>query len=474
MVWPADIPPFAEGRNEGVEAVSEISTERHAGGVGQELSHVRSRRRLRTQSVRLCLTIAALLIVATSVSADSASAYISEDQVPTHYSNGDPIPELRRERLTKVDLPQALSNTSHNAPQAVTDGAERIRAYERGLSGDGLKKRVRESLLKARGPGNLLKRPTPASVAIAAASTVILWKAGDLLVESQVPGVGSSSVAQPYDLKRCLANDPNFTGTGCFGRNPWDALGSQFVTGQVPTAGDTYWAVRRTYSNPAEPGTRVYWYTGDGTWPGGDCSSAIGTEPPPAGGGQVFTVKSDGMYCTHSVQWFTSQQVWDNIVSPIREAIGGPAPIVEAESPTYPGDNAVRRAIIDCVVKRVRACLDAIAVDEHVNAGAPDPALLGLIEFPYVDRHWEDHREKFSTPYEDVMEYWRDAADIVERGRRHEGAIEECERPVDGALIYWDFDKDAWVIVKDGKIVTYYPPDGGYADYRLECERTDW
>lgn len=45
----------------------------------------------------------------------------------------------------------------------------------------------------------------------------------------------------------------------------------------------------------------------------------------------------------------------------------------------------------------------------------------------------------------------------------------KCVRPSDGALIYLDDAKRAIVIVKDGKIVTYYAPTGDFDYFWSEC-----
>lgn len=64
-------------------------------------------------------------------------------------------------------------------------------------------------------------------------------------------------------------------------------------------------------------------------------------------------------------------------------------------------------------------------------------------------------------------EYWRDAADIVERHTddptnpdvlRCEG-LDDQGNP---ATYYWDADKQAIAAVKGGKIVTYFKPGGGF------------
>jgi hypothetical protein len=76
--------------------------------------------------------------------------------------------------------------------------------------------------------------------------------------------------------------------------------------------------------------------------------------------------------------------------------------------------------------------------------------------------HFEDHGDEFDTPYEDLHEYWRDAAEIVEADEL------SCSRS-DGSQIYWDADRQAIVIVTDGKIQTYFPPDIGFQYWLDQC-----
>jgi hypothetical protein len=107
------------------------------------------------------------------------------------------------------------------------------------------------------------------------------------------------------------------------------------------------------------------------------------------------------------------------------------------------------------------------------SPGEEDP--LGIdppnpdIEFPGFVEHWIDHGHKFTLPYEDPVEYWRDAADIVERGDNLDPGVSKCRRPSDEADLYWDAVKQAIVIVKDGKIVTYFPPDNGIDYWQFHC-----
>lgn len=106
--------------------------------------------------------------------------------------------------------------------------------------------------------------------------------------------------------------------------------------------------------------------------------------------------------------------------------------------------------------------------EDPLGVDPPNPD----IEFPGFFTHWEDHGDEFATPYEDPLEYWRDAAEIVESGDNGNPDFLKCERS-DGALIYWDSAKRAIVIVKDGKIVTFFrpagPPPADFNYYLNEC-----
>ena len=48
--------------------------------------------------------------------------------------------------------------------------------------------------------------------------------------------------------------------------------------------------------------------------------------------------------------------------------------------------------------------------------------------------------------YDDPGEYWRVAADIVERGEDNDPDVLSCDRPSDGARIYWDGTRRAIVM----------------------------
>jgi hypothetical protein len=102
---------------------------------------------------------------------------------------------------------------------------------------------------------------------------------------------------------------------------------------------------------------------------------------------------------------------------------------------------------------------------DPLGIDAPNPD----IEFPGFVEHWEEHGGEFTPAYADPVEYWRDAAEIVKRGDNADAGYLKCVRPSDGALIYWDDARRALVIVKDGKIVTYYRPTGDFDYFWSQC-----
>jgi hypothetical protein len=112
------------------------------------------------------------------------------------------------------------------------------------------------------------------------------------------------------------------------------------------------------------------------------------------------------------------------------------------------------------------------------SPGETDPLGIGPpnagIEFPGFEKHWRDHEEEFPE-YTDPWEYWQGAVDIVERGDRSPAGgegVQRCERTSGGAvdLIYWDIQKATIVVVKDGKIITYFKPDDADQYWLDNCD----
>jgi hypothetical protein len=64
----------------------------------------------------------------------------------------------------------------------------------------------------------------------------------------------------------------------------------------------------------------------------------------------------------------------------------------------------------------------------------------------------------------------RGIAQPVERAKRGESGYSRCERS-DGAEIFWDNGRGSIVVVKDGKIVTFFVPDSGEQYFLDECAK---
>jgi hypothetical protein len=162
---------------------------------------------------------------------------------------------------------------------------------------------------------------------------------------------------------------------------------------------------------------------------------------------------------------------------PIEDYTGQPY-TKSAGAPTPPPQATVEQSIDNELAKPENSLLRQWLNYQLFSPGETDPLGIELpnpeIEFIELDRHFRDHGDKFSPGYTDTRKYWRDAADIVERGQdgpNRDAAILRCRRLGDDpAEIFWDTNRSAWVIVKDGKIVTYYPPDGGVDDFIEQCD----
>lgn len=155
-------------------------------------------------------------------------------------------------------------------------------------------------------------------------------------------------------------------------------------------------------------------------------------------------------------------------------ALGAPGPIEDytnqpyglwSPAPATPPQTTVEESIEneleqpenDLLLDWLNYQLGAPNAEDPVGNGPPNAG----IEFIDFEEHFEQHEDDFPE-YGDPWEYWQGAVDVVERGDRDPNGSEgvlRCERS-DGALIYWDLDKRALVIVKDGKITTFFKPEG--------------
>jgi hypothetical protein len=230
------------------------------------------------------------------------------------------------------------------------------------------------------------------------------------------------------------------------------------------------WLVRWTDTDPL---------TSDGY--GFSSSSEKCSGPPPGFG---VAIGHDPSYGQWTCRWMQTDPVNNqfHVVIPGEESLAALAAIEDyvdqpfdrsTTAPTPPSQSTVEQNIETEVERAENELLRQWLNYRLGSPGEEDPLEIDPpnpeIEFPGFVTHWQDHGEEFTTPYEDPLEYWRDAADIVERSDNNEDGYFKCFRASDGATIYWSDDKQAIVIVKDGKIVTYFPPDQGYQYFLSQC-----
>jgi pyocin large subunit-like protein len=93
----------------------------------------------------------------------------------------------------------------------------------------------------------------------------------------------------------------------------------------------------------------------------------------------------------------------------------------------------------------------------------------GAVPFPDFIEKFDTHGHDFSPPYSDPIEYRQAARGIIARAEHWESGFQRCERPSDGAHIYWDDRRAAMVIVQNGEITTFFPPSTGYRYFVNQC-----
>jgi hypothetical protein len=164
-------------------------------------------------------------------------------------------------------------------------------------------------------------------------------------------------------------------------------------------------------------------------------------------------------------------------------ALGAPAPIApytnqpytySTPAPTAPPQTTVEQSIDNELAKPENSLLRQWLNYQLGSPGEEDPLGIGPpnagIEFPQFDKKWDEHWQEFPE-YSDPWEYWQGAVDIIERGDRSptggEG-VQKCET-TDGGFIYWDIQKATFVVVRDGKIITYFKPDDADAYWLEQC-----
>jgi hypothetical protein len=140
--------------------------------------------------------------------------------------------------------------------------------------------------------------------------------------------------------------------------------------------------------------------------------------------------------------------------------------VIHTPAPPWPGlEEMIRRVQAELASGRNPELLRLL--DSLLGGSSTSPLEL---PFPGYIEHWEQHGAEFDTPYSDPYEYVQGARDLVRRAAGGGDGYEECERS-DGAIIYWDINKEEMVIVKDGAIVTYMHPDDGHSYFLRECAK---
>jgi hypothetical protein len=234
-----------------------------------------------------------------------------------------------------------------------------------------------------------------------------------------------------------------------------------------------------TYLSPVSFNTISWWFGG----PGQDCPGSTFYGPPPSG----FTDFTNGT-TTQCVTAETHQTVTRVLHAGVMREndLSAVAPIEpystqsysrSTPAPTQPPRSSVEQGIETALGDPDNGILRDWLNYQLGSPGAEDPTEIGAqnpdIEFPGYVEHWEEHGDEFvgtdGTPlYDDPYEYWRDAADIVSGQPTNPDTL-RCTRASDGAVLYWDSAKGAIIIVKDGKIVTYFRPDTGFDYWLNEC-----
>jgi hypothetical protein len=155
---------------------------------------------------------------------------------------------------------------------------------------------------------------------------------------------------------------------------------------------------------------------------------------------------------------------------PIEDYTGQPYD-KSSSAPTPPSQSTAEQSIEDELAKPQN---DELRQWLNYWLGSPlqtDPTGINPpnagIEFPRFEEHWFDHGHQFPE-YTDPWEYWQGAVDIIERGDRGGEGVDRCERP-DGAIVYWDTREASFVVVKDGRIITYFKPDNADAYWLEQC-----
>lgn len=251
----------------------------------------------------------------------------------------------------------------------------------------------------------------------------------------------------------------DFRGTGYAQELVWNAAGYSPYYDRVIQPVDGF-----TWMRTTDSGRYGYWRTGA---PEVTCDMNRVVPPIEL---TVVTTAFPGKSCGQGAERASTDY---NLAYLTEEELGAPGPIEpytgqpytkSKSAPTPPAQSTVEQTIDEELGKPENADLRQWLNHKLGSPGETDPTGIGApnpdIEFPGFVEHWERHGDEFTTPYADPVEYWRDAAEIVERGSNNDPDILKCERfGEDPADVYFDPARQAIVIVKDGKIVTYFVPD---------------
>jgi hypothetical protein len=227
--------------------------------------------------------------------------------------------------------------------------------------------------------------------------------------------------------------------------------------------------------------TRSFWFHGAPP----SCVSAVLIDPPRPEGlidfdaGQLYC-KADG-FAGNPTETRVNGLVTASAMPEHELSAAGPiepytnqAYTRASPAPAPPPQTTVEQSIENELGKPESALLRQWLNYQLGSPGEEDPLGIGPpnagIEFPAFQEKWEEHWQDFPD-YSDPWEYWQGAVDIVERGDRApsggEGVL-KCER-TDGPLLYWDIEKATFVVVTDGKIITYFKPDNADAYWLDQC-----
>jgi hypothetical protein len=322
---------------------------------------------------------------------------------------------------------------------------------------------------------------TLGTIGLVAGGLDVGWKIGDGIAAKFV----GFNVPEPITHATISAQQLNWVRGGyalrqaASGTNPWNGLSFSYPALVMPYDGWVWqhqhgWAAWWDYYNDT-----------DQSW----CNTFASPPPPPSG---VERIEAHFECTTHP--YAPPKAVGKTIAYTTPEhALGAPGPIEDytgqpydrwTPAPNPPPQTTVEQSIENELDKPENSLLLQWLNYQLGSPGETDPLGIGEpnadIEFPNREEKWRIHRHDFDPEHADADEYWRDAADVIRKTNDGWPDFEKCVRQFDQAEIYWDPEREAIVIVKDGKIDTFFPPrspvdpgDTGYARryYDTECAR---